>query len=82
MRRFANAQVVSVPSSFEVEPLKLLHPGLIVQVLCRPGARLSDYDQDVGSFRYAIINLSARSVDELHARYQHVVQALPFRFSN
>lgn len=82
LRRFSNAQVISVPSSGELEPLKALHPGLIVQVLCRPGDRLSDYDQDVGSFRYAIVNLSARSVDELHARYQHVEQALPFRFSN
>jgi len=82
MRRFSNGQVVSVPSSVEVEPLETLHPGLIVHVLCQPGARLSDYDQDVGSFRYAIINLSARNVDELHARYQQVVQALPFQFSN
>lgn len=82
MRRFSNARVLSVPSPFELESLKGLHPGLIVHVLCRPGARLSDYDQDVGSFRYAIINLSARNLDELNARYQHVARALPFRFSN
>jgi hypothetical protein len=82
MRRFSDARVVAVPSKSNLQMMEKHLPGLIVQALCRPGARLSDYDQDVGSFRYAIVNLSAPDVEELDARYQYVERVLPFRFAD
>ena len=56
-------------------------PGAHIKVLCAKGERLSDHDQDVGSYRYCITNLAAPSREELHARYAVVEQLLPFRFA-
>jgi biotin carboxylase len=82
LRRFSDARVLAMPSSTDLKTMKKQFPGLIVHPLCQQGSRLSDYDQDVGSFRYAIVNLSAPSAEELHARYQKVERALPFRFAD
>jgi len=59
-----------------------LYPGTLVQILCDAGRRLSSYDQDMGSFRYCIVNISAPDLEQLHARYREVEPALPFHFAN
>lgn len=81
LRRFSDARVDQVPSAEEISQVKERFPGTIIQVLCAPGERLSDHDQDVGSYRYGIINLGAPSRDELFERYQQVERMIPFRFS-
>lgn|SRR5262249_4882075 len=81
IRRFTDARVLSVPSIGDIAALKKPYPGMVLHLLCRPGARLSDYDQDVGSFRYAIVNLSAPNRPELRARYRQLSESLNFRFA-
>ncbi|WP_224360519.1 ATP-grasp domain-containing protein [Hyalangium versicolor] len=81
MRRFTDAQVLRVPSKEEIAAVKERFPGTIIKVLCTPGEKLSQQDQDVGSFRYGIINMGAPTRAELFSRYQQVEELLPFEFS-
>ena len=81
MRRFIDGRVTRVPSEQEIARVKERFEGAVVQVLCAPGERLSDHDQDVGSYRYAIVNLGAPTREELFARYTEVEQLLPFGFA-
>jgi hypothetical protein len=80
MRRFEDAFVARVPSEREIRDVAERFPGTSVKVLCKVGERLSAQDQDVGSFRYAIINMSAPTREELFARYDEVERSLPFAF--
>ena len=81
MRLFSDARVERVPSEAELAALAERVPGVTVKVLCRAGERLSEHDQDVGSWRYAIVNLSAPSEDELETRWREVQAGLVFGFS-
>ncbi|WP_434385458.1 ATP-grasp domain-containing protein [Melittangium boletus] len=81
MRRFIDGRVTRVPSAQEIARVKERFEGVVVQVLCAPGERLSDHVQDVGSYRYAIVNVDAPTREELFARYTEVEQLLPFGFT-
>jgi hypothetical protein len=81
MRRFSDARVTRVPSGEELARVKERFPGTVIQVLCAPGERLSEHDQDVGSYRYCIVNLGAPTREELLARYEQVERMLPFTWA-
>ena len=80
MRRFSDAQVISVPSAAALALLQERFPGTHVELLCAAGERLSDHDQDVGSYRYGIVNMAAASREALHAAYADVEARLRFEF--
>ncbi|MFY0563520.1 hypothetical protein ACN28E_06710 [Archangium lansingense] len=71
-----------MPTQEDIARVKERFPDAVVQVLCSPGERLSDHDQDVGSYRYGIINLGAPTREELFAHYAQVERMLPFRFGS
>jgi hypothetical protein len=50
-------------------------------VTCEVGKRLGELDQDVGSFRYGIVNLGAASRAELDRKWAEVQTMLPFTFA-
>lgn len=81
MRRFRDARVVSVPSPQQIAEVEKRFSGAHVKVLCAPGERLSDHDQDVGSFRYCIVNMAAGSREQLAADYAITSEMLRFEFS-
>src|SRR5260221_5044125 len=78
LRRFADARVRSVPSADAIAGVERRHPGARVHVLCAPGERLSDQEQDVGSFRYAIVNLAAPTREALERAWEEVRALLRF----
>jgi hypothetical protein len=80
MRRFSDAKVLRVPSAKDLEGVRSRFPGTLVQVLCEQGDRLSHHDQDVGSFRYGIVNMGAPTRELLFERYREVEQRLAFSF--
>lgn len=81
MRRFTDARVLGVPQAAELAAVEREVPGALIKILCAPGERLSDHDQDVGSYRYCIVNLAAPSRELLHARYAVVEKLLQFSFT-
>ncbi len=80
MRLFHDARVQKVPSPSQLSDVQQRFPDTVIKVLCSPGERLSHHDQDVGSYRYCIVNMAANSKQELHAHYDQVRVLLPFEF--
>jgi biotin carboxylase len=78
LRRFEDALVRAVPTSAEIERLRRRFPDIRVRVLCRPGRRLSDEQQDRASFRYGLINLGAESTEQLHAAFAEASAGLTY----
>jgi hypothetical protein len=81
LRRFSDARVVRVPTTHELAQARARFPGLDVKVLCKPGERLGEQDQDVGSYRYGIVNLSAATREALEADWGEAERLLPFEFA-
>ena len=80
LRRFQDARVRSVPSESAQAEIVARYPGTHIKILCQPGERLSDHHQDVGSYRYGIVNMAAASREALHAAYADVEARLRFEF--
>ncbi|HVE84506.1 MAG TPA: ATP-grasp domain-containing protein [Myxococcales bacterium] len=81
MRTFRDAVVRSDPGEEQVRRVKERWPGTIVNLLAHRGERLSQHDQDVGSFRLAIVNMGAPSLDALEAGWAEAERMLPFELS-
>lgn len=81
MRLFSDAVPVALPSAEEISRVEARFPGIQVRLLCTVGERLSAQDQDVGSFRYCIVNMGASNAAQLHADYAEVRTMLKFRFN-
>lgn len=82
LRRFSDARVLSAPTREEVAAVERRFPGTQVRLLCAAGDLLSAHAQDVGSYRYCIVNAAAASADELRARCDELTAMLPFAFSS
>lgn len=80
LRRFTDAIPTRVPSADDIARVQERFPRTEVRILCTVGERLGAQDQDVGSFRYAIINMGALTKEQLHADYAAVKTLLPFEF--
>lgn len=80
LRRFGNARVTRVPHDQDIVRLRECFPGATVMVLVAAGELLSDIRQDVGSFRYAIVNLGGADDADLDTRWETARTLLPFSF--
>lgn len=80
MRLFNDVRVLQIPDQIQIDHVRSLYPGTNVKILCHNGQRLSDNDQDIGSYRYGIVNMSAQTWDNLYQAYQHVQTLLTFQF--
>lgn len=78
LRRFEDAKVRKIPEAASIAAVKNEAPDAVVRVLCRPGQKLSWLPQDVGSFRYGIVNLGGAGRDELDAQFTRLEQNLGF----
>ncbi len=83
LRKYADAEVLRVPTRDEIAALESEFEDSIIKVLVEPGMRLSDLrDQDSYSFEIANLFLGARDQDELVEKYQRLAQRLHFEFSD
>jgi len=80
LRRFRDARVRAVPSPEALAELGRRHPRSRAVILCAPGDRLSDHEQDVGSYRYGIVNLAAPGAAELERAWAEAQALLRFDF--
>jgi biotin carboxylase len=76
LRVQGDAAVVRVP---DARALAERFPEAHVELLVRPGQRLSANDDDLLSYRLAVVALSARDRSALEARYRELVAALDFQ---
>ncbi len=81
LRTFDDQRVRRIPSAEDIARVQTRFPDARVQILARPGERLSENLQDPHSYRYGLINLGARSDDELLEMFESCRAMLPFEMS-
>jgi biotin carboxylase len=79
LRRFTDGVVRRCPTQDQVAQVERDIPGVTVRLLAAEGDRLSELPgQDSYSFQLAHLYVAAESEDELTAKYETCVDALPF----
>lgn len=82
LRRFVDGVPKSVPSEVDKANVIARFPGTDIRIYATVGEKLSAQDQDVGSFRYGIINMGAATYELLRANYAEARKMLPFTFQD
>lgn len=77
-RVFEDRRVVRAPSDEDYARVQARFPGTIIKPMCRQGEKLSDHDQDVGSYRVCITNMGASDWKTLDANYAEAKSMLLF----
>jgi hypothetical protein len=80
LRRFENGLVAHVPRPEDLERFAQRFPEAFVEILVKPGERLSDELQDDYSYRYALIDLAAKDREAMLQQFDEAKQLLPFAF--
>lgn len=80
-RTFADRKVVALPDPSAVAEMQRRYPGTVIRWLCTKGEWLSQQPQDMTSYRYAIVNIGAGSLDELDAAFADAERLLRVRFA-
>jgi biotin carboxylase len=81
-RTFSDGLVQRTPSAEELERLYERIPGVVVDINATEGVRLSDLDaQDSYSYELAYVYVGADSDEEMHDKYEAVVDSLRFEIS-
>lgn len=82
LRRFTDAYLVRGPSPEEIAAVEREFDGVSVSRRGKDGMRLSElHAQDSYSYTLAEIVVGAQSVAEMEQKYERVVAALPFEFT-
>lgn len=80
-RRFSDATVRHAPRAEEIAAVERDNPGVRITVLPQDGMRLSELpDQDTYSFELAHLYIGAQDAEDMQAKYDRCVAALPFEF--
>ena len=80
LRRFEDAFVEHIPSDDDVQRIHAIYPDARIEVLARPGDRLSQQLQDGCSFRYGVVSIGGRSRKDLQRVLDDTRRNLPFSF--
>lgn len=80
-RRFSDAVVRHAPTEEEIAAVERDNPGVRITVLPQDGMYLNELpDQDSYSFELAHLYIGARDAEDMQAKYDRCVAALPFEF--
>ena len=80
-RTFEDQKVVRLPEPWRVAEIQRRFPETVVKFLCQEGGWLSQQPQDMDSYRYGIINIGARSFEELDAAFDEAQRLLQVEFT-
>lgn len=80
LRTFEDKLTLSIPSSDDVERVKQKYPDAKVEILAKPGKRLSEQIQDSGSYRFGLVNIGADSYEHLEEKFEDCRAMLPYEF--
>ena len=61
--------VTHVPSATEIAQLQKTFDVTRIELLVEEGKKLSDYWQDAYSFRYALVDIAGKSLDDILAKF-------------
>ena len=80
MRKFEDKKVSRIPTNTELLEIQKNYPDSNVEVFAERGKKLSDEINDMGSYRYAMVNLGANSKKELFDNYNEIESKLESKF--
>lgn len=80
LRTFQDQFVVATPSPENIDRVKETYPDARVEILATPGRKLSERAQDTASFRYGLVNIGAKSEQDLEERFEWCKSNLDFQF--
>jgi hypothetical protein len=82
LRCLINKKVLHVPTQQEIERATKVFPDLRLYCFITPGMTLADTLQDGYSFRYALVHLGGKDVDDAKKRFVQCMKLLKFNFKD
>lgn len=83
VRRFSDGVVVRHPSAEEIRAIERIVPKTTIDLVAHAGDRLSEmHAQDSYSYRLADVYIGAADEDELKAKFDQVMAALPYEIDD
>lgn len=83
VRRFSDGVVVRHPSPEEIGAIERIVPATTIDLVAHAGDRLSDmHGQDSYSYQLADVYIGAADEDELRAKFDQVMAALPYEIDD
>lgn len=80
LRRDTDALVTHIPTKKTLDRLAKTCGVLGIRILAEKGKRLSDYTQDSYSYRYAIVDIAGKNLQEIKKKLACVIENLGIRF--
>jgi hypothetical protein len=80
LRTFHGKRIVSVPGKADVVAFGARYEEARIRIYGKRGTRLARAMRALGSYRYGIVNVGARSLLDLFAIYNDALEQLPFVF--
>jgi hypothetical protein len=81
LRTFRGKRLDAVPAAEDVRAFMEQYDDARLQIYGRRGTSLASEMRAIGSYRYGIINVGARTLLDLFAIYNDALEKLPFQFS-
>ena len=81
LRAFPGSQLKTGPDKTCVNEIRMQYPDARILVYIKKGSSLAREYKWLGSYRYAVLNLGAKTSQDLHQRYHQVRSQLPFVFA-
>lgn len=80
LRTFQGKKLTALPDPREIEVFNQKYPESIIKIYGKRGTRLAGEIRAIGSYRYGIVNIGARTLLDLFAIYEDAKATLTFDF--
>ncbi|MGM0368673.1 MAG: ATP-grasp domain-containing protein [Actinomycetota bacterium] len=80
LRSFKDKKIIKLPKREDLEKVLSLFPDARVEIYGKVGTQLSEYLQDMQSYRYAVISLGGNSRQDLDKKFNQCTRMLKFNF--
>ena len=81
LRAFPGSTLKSAPNAQHIAHIRQQYPDARIMVYLKKGSSLAREYKWLGSYRYAVFNLGAKTSQDLHQHYHQVRSQLPFVFA-
>lgn len=81
LRAFPGSELKSAPNEEHIKRIREQYPDARIMVYLKKGSSLAREYKWLGSYRYAVFNLGAKTSQDLQQRYHQVRSQLPFVFA-
>ncbi len=82
LRQFSDKEVKRVPMAADLESINRNYPEVNVKNLITANTRLSDYKQNLESYRYCILDIPGYDSTDIIKKYDSICKQLGYEFSN